>query len=596
MTKPTTNMITHLGASLASIIETLLTTGGGSGSGDMTKAVYDTNNDGKVNTAHVAESVQWAGVQNKPTEYQPATHTHTIADVSMLATSLAGKQATLVSGSTLKTVNGESLLGSGNLTVSGGGGSTGVINVRDAGADNTGVTDCTTIVQTLINSNNTGKGFSLYFPPGKYRFNGQLTCTLDNATSFTMTGAGSEVSVLYFPNGSGIAITYTDTYWAPSPKGNSFGMAGLTLSTGTQGTGTAIQINGNTFEGRPAQATKFSDVGVRGETGGHMWSIGFDLASTSAGHFTNCYVYGANGNTVGTGILIRNTNTGPTTTTDPVEFVIANTRLFFLNRGVHCLHNDIEGVHIANSIIVYVWKGVEWTSNTAESALQICNSHIASTYRGIHIKNVFDTTISNNSFFTANNPNDWRGLEMDYCAGTVTGNVFAGCQLTSNVCLSVANSFSVDGAWGAFMGTSINGNSFRYAPLGVALTPNVTGVWVGANNVYGADMTPWFDQTNGQNIFEKKSYQTSTVRTLSGAVEEIINVALPPYAFFERPGAGFIAVEGSVPNPDIIGYYDFANSTKTDARFIMRNRNGGALPAGTRRYSVAVYEYNRFEN
>ena len=38
-------------------------------------------------------------------------------------TALSGKQATLVSGTNLKTINNESLLGSGNITVGGGGGS-----------------------------------------------------------------------------------------------------------------------------------------------------------------------------------------------------------------------------------------------------------------------------------------------------------------------------------------------------------------------------------------------------------------------------------------------------------------------------------------
>ena len=44
-------------------------------------------------------------------------------DVAAHTTAIAGKQDTLVSGTTIKTVNGESLLGAGNVTVTGGGGS-----------------------------------------------------------------------------------------------------------------------------------------------------------------------------------------------------------------------------------------------------------------------------------------------------------------------------------------------------------------------------------------------------------------------------------------------------------------------------------------
>lgn len=43
------------------------------GTGDMTKAVYDTNNNGIVDTA---ESVPWSGVTGKPATFPPETHNH----------------------------------------------------------------------------------------------------------------------------------------------------------------------------------------------------------------------------------------------------------------------------------------------------------------------------------------------------------------------------------------------------------------------------------------------------------------------------------------------------------------------------------------
>lgn len=43
----------------------------------------------------------------------------TIADVTGLQAALDAKQATLVSGSNIKTVNGESVLGSGDLVIQG---------------------------------------------------------------------------------------------------------------------------------------------------------------------------------------------------------------------------------------------------------------------------------------------------------------------------------------------------------------------------------------------------------------------------------------------------------------------------------------------
>lgn len=52
----------------------------------------------------------------------PLTNTELDANFTNLNTELAGKQATLVSGASLKTINGQSLLGSGDLTITGGSG------------------------------------------------------------------------------------------------------------------------------------------------------------------------------------------------------------------------------------------------------------------------------------------------------------------------------------------------------------------------------------------------------------------------------------------------------------------------------------------
>jgi hypothetical protein len=57
----------------------------GQGVGDMTKAVYDSDDDGKVNAAVHADSagaVDWSNVGNKPSEFTPEVHNHSIATLS----------------------------------------------------------------------------------------------------------------------------------------------------------------------------------------------------------------------------------------------------------------------------------------------------------------------------------------------------------------------------------------------------------------------------------------------------------------------------------------------------------------------------------
>lgn len=71
------------------------------------------------------QNADWHGIPNKPSTYTPTAHTHTISNITNLQSTLDSKQATLVSGTNIKTINGNSLLGSGNITISGDSGGTG---------------------------------------------------------------------------------------------------------------------------------------------------------------------------------------------------------------------------------------------------------------------------------------------------------------------------------------------------------------------------------------------------------------------------------------------------------------------------------------
>lgn len=63
------------------------------GPGDMLKAAYDANNDGKVDAAEVADAAPWAGITGKPTSFTPASHSHPISQVTGLQAALNAKAA-----------------------------------------------------------------------------------------------------------------------------------------------------------------------------------------------------------------------------------------------------------------------------------------------------------------------------------------------------------------------------------------------------------------------------------------------------------------------------------------------------------------------
>lgn len=60
----------------------------GQGVGDMLRSIYDTDEDGKVDSAEeadhaaAADTVPWSGVTGKPSAYAPTAHTHAMSDIS----------------------------------------------------------------------------------------------------------------------------------------------------------------------------------------------------------------------------------------------------------------------------------------------------------------------------------------------------------------------------------------------------------------------------------------------------------------------------------------------------------------------------------
>ena len=63
----------------------------GFGAGDMARSTYDSDNDGKVDAAEVADAAPWSGISGKPTSFAPSSHSHGIAQVTGLQSALNGK-------------------------------------------------------------------------------------------------------------------------------------------------------------------------------------------------------------------------------------------------------------------------------------------------------------------------------------------------------------------------------------------------------------------------------------------------------------------------------------------------------------------------
>lgn len=105
------------------------------------------------------------------------------------SSALANKQATLVSGTNIKTINGASVLGSGNLTVG-----SPWLNVLDFGADKTGTSDSATAFQNTVNAL-PATGGRIVIPDGTYSLSadpniGTKSIYWDIGVGSVFTGSG----------------------------------------------------------------------------------------------------------------------------------------------------------------------------------------------------------------------------------------------------------------------------------------------------------------------------------------------------------------------------------------------------------------------
>ena len=73
--------------------------------------------DGKANKTHTHAISEITSLQSTLNGKANASHTHTISQINTLKDALNGKQATLVSGTNIRTINGTSILGGGDLPV-----------------------------------------------------------------------------------------------------------------------------------------------------------------------------------------------------------------------------------------------------------------------------------------------------------------------------------------------------------------------------------------------------------------------------------------------------------------------------------------------
>jgi hypothetical protein len=255
----------------------------------------------------------------------PTAHSHAESDVTNLTTDLGNKQATLVSGTNIKTVNSNSLLGSGDIVISGGGahasthvtgGSDVIANAVAAG--NSGLmsgTDKTKL--DAITGTNTGDGAA----NSSSMYIGTTSHALNRASAAeTIAGLTLTTPVIGVATGTSLAVTGAIT---------SSG-AGIGYVSGAGGTVTqsSSRTTGVTLSKLSGTITMYSSAVSAAASSTFTWTNTFitatDIVIMEHNSTTNpacwkCEVICAAGTAT---VVVKNISAASITEATPLKFIV----------------------------------------------------------------------------------------------------------------------------------------------------------------------------------------------------------------------------------------------------------------------------------
>lgn len=286
---------------------------------------------------------------------------------------------------------------------------TGLYNVLDYGADNSGEKDCSKIIDRIFRDieNNNNKHVDIYFPPGKYKISERILFDQSSFAGyadhkgFIFRGAGEDVTELICDNDEG------GLYFNANTNMFTATIRDLTFVAVREGKGTAIEFNtyDQTAGDHHSRMLQVQNVLIRGER-------------FNKGHFLNgilCYNawyplvdnvkitsrYGPDGRNhkMNIGMMFEDCYSPLVTN----SYFWGNASYGILYEGVKTppedgIIKDSYFVGQENGIYVDLKEYSKWS----EPAFHISNCHINYEINGVFIKGVRQAFISGNLFYCLN--------------------------------------------------------------------------------------------------------------------------------------------------------------------------------------------------
>ncbi len=335
-----------------------------------------------------------------------------------------------------------------------------------AGADPTGASPSDSAFATAASVSSV-----LYVPVGRYRLESQFSYTLAvGQGSFTLKGDGSEASVLFFPNNSGMAITYN------AASDGQVHVRDISITAGVAGVGSGVQLIYSSTTGINGGITDLSRLKIRGDdgVGALYWNNAISIVGASNVNMDGIAITGpakyaeaTNAN----GIVINGNSIGS------IVFNITNSTIYNVYTGV-TYGSYAQGVFVTNSQLTNMVQGILIPEGTVKiDELCVSNSQFTTDESCIiSLAPTGNVQIANNLLTFGNAvPATTTGIiQGQFGNATITGNAFDGSSSTGNTVFGIIITSGPSGA--------ITGNVFIIMDTGIWLQANVNHFNVQSNS------------------------------------------------------------------------------------------------------------------
>lgn len=444
--------------------------------------------------------------------------------------------------------------------------------------------DCASALEGAIEAARGRDRAEIYIRSGRFRIDRKVQFALDGRQGISIIGEGLGLTqiIVNSASGDGIEVNYptSGNWWLNATPSNVLRIANISFAATLKNQGVGVKLAGNALRGRVPAVTQFENVEWRGadSINDDAFLTGVELVKAGSVYFTNCrFIVGGTTNDVPTAVKASGTSLDE----QPVNIWFSACDWTYGGTGVD-LGDYIEGVYFTNCSGAEMKTMVDWTNASVESGFHWVGGHIATKGVSIDLANVYDWVLAGAVIFGSK---DEPGLPVVRVAGAgrfvVSGNVIHARNSSSSVGVQVLSVGSSQPAGGV-----ISGNTFSGFDTAIHLAASTSGVSAHGNNF--ASCSTRVNNGSSGNYIEPFDYVASPVVTLAGgAASELVSFPLPAGRFVTKAEAGYLQM-ASGGTQDLIGYYQYTNSTSTAAQFRVVRRDGGTIGTGMYRFSLLM--------